>query len=198
MDTTMLHPPSPFSLRPMHLGDLTAVMAIDRLSFPTPTREAMYRYELTANERAHYQVLTTWLDNRRGSGYTENIIGYAGYWLLVDEVHISTIAVHPDWRGRGLGELLFLNILFLACAQGAASATLEVRVNNTTAQALYHKYAFAVVGERPRYYNNGEDALIMTAELAGTSYCHALNQKREALFARLRGRGYQSSVNDNE
>jgi [ribosomal protein S18]-alanine N-acetyltransferase len=190
----MLRPPSPFHLRPMHLGDLTAVMAIDRLSFPIPTREVMYRYELTGNERAHYQVLTIRTSTSQSGGHHETVIGYAGYWLLVDEVHISTIAIHPDWRGRGLGELLFLNILSLACAQAAAMVTLEVRVSNKTAQALYQKYNLEVVGERPRYYNNGEDALIMTAVLADTHYCHSLPARQTALFAYLAAKDYSTTT----
>jgi ribosomal-protein-alanine N-acetyltransferase len=82
---------------------------------------------------------------------------------MVDEAHISTIAVHPRWRGRGLGEMALVAMIDAAILRGAAEVTLEVRVSNEVAQSLYRKYAFAQVGRRKGYYqDNGEDALIMT------------------------------------
>ncbi len=172
----MLIPPAPYNLRPMLLSDVDAVMAIDRQAFLTPTKAAVLRYELSQNELAHYQVLTD----------SEKIVGFAGYWLLADECHISTIAAHPDWRRRGLGELLLLNMLFLANVQAAQLATLEVRESNLAAQALYQKYQFAIVGERRRYYKDtGEDALIMTTGTLDGRYYQFLQQQQTALFIRL-------------
>ena len=82
---------------------------------------------------------------------------------MAEDAHISTIATHPDWRGRGLGELLLVSLLECGEAQGAWQATLEVRASNAIAQALYGKYLFKKVGVRKRYYSdNGEDAIIMT------------------------------------
>ena len=160
----------------MELADLKAVLAIDRLSFPTPTKANVYEYELSHNLLAHYQVLSA----------AEAIVGYAGFWLMGDECHISTIAAHPDWRGRGLGELLLLNMLFMANEQAAQMVTLEVRQSNLTAQALYHKYQFAIVGERRRYYKDtGEDALIMTYEPMNGRYYQFLLQQKDILFVRL-------------
>lgn len=160
----------------MQLADLEAVLAIDRLAFPTPTRASVYQYELSHNQLAHYQIL----------GVADSIIGYAGFWLMADECHISTIATHLDWRGRGLGELLLLNILFMANEQAAQLVTLEVRQSNLTAQALYHKYQFAIVGERRRYYKDtGEDALIMTQGVMNGRYYQFLQQQQTTLFARL-------------
>ena len=118
----MLTPHAPYFLRSMELADLKAVLAIDRLSFPTPTKANVYEYELSHNLLAHYQVLSA----------AEAIVGYAGFWLMGDECHISTIAAHPDWRGRGLGELLLLNMLFMANEQAAQMVTLEVRQSNLT------------------------------------------------------------------
>ena len=95
-----------------------------------------------------------------------NVVGYSGFWFIIDEAHISTIAVHPDWRGRHVGEQLFVSILEQALDLGAVTATLEVRVSNDRAQGLYRKYHFEVVGRRKHYYrDNGEDALLMTTEL---------------------------------
>lgn len=174
----MLCPPAPYQLRSMQLADLTAVYAIDQLSFPTPAKPGTYEYELTqANVPVNYQVLLA----------RESLLGYAGYWLQGgDEAHIMTIATHPHWRGRGLGELLLLNLLYLAGEQAATWATLEVRRSNQVAQALYHKYAFAVEGERPRYYRDThEDALIMTVQLTDAYYAQILAPLHQALWARL-------------
>jgi ribosomal-protein-alanine N-acetyltransferase len=94
-----------------------------------------------------------------------NILGYGGFWLMAGEAHISTIAVRPEWRRRGIGELLLVAMLDWAVELGGDLATLEVRVSNVAAQSLYQKYGFAKVGLRPHYYSDrGEDALIMTTK----------------------------------
>ncbi len=165
-------------------ADIPAVLAVDSLSFPTPTTEQMFINELTDNALAHYQVLA-----RRGEG-EEAIVGFAGFWLIAGEVHISTIAVMPEERGRGRGEWLLLNLLLLACALDPLLVTLEVRRSNTTAQALYAKYRFEEVGLRRRYYRDtGEDALLMTVDLATQpDYCAWLAARRDGLrFAGLEG-----------
>lgn len=132
---------------------------------------------------AHYQVLEHQEDDRS----SPFVIGFAGFWLIADEIHISTIAVHPRWRGRGLGDLLLLNLLFLAYTHPANMVTLEVRRSNTAAQALYRKYQFEHVGERVRYYRDtGEDALIMTVTALNASYYQFLQERQTALFARLK------------
>ena len=84
-------------------------------------------------------------------------------WMILDEGHIATIAVHPDYRGRGIGQHLLVTAIIAAIQKGAQSATLEVRANNLIAQQLYRRFGFVVVGNRPHYYrDNNEDALIMT------------------------------------
>ena len=173
----MLHPPAPFRLRSMTAADLTAVRSIDRRSFPTPARRGLFEYELAQNDIAHYQVLTAGDDG---------VVGFAGCWIIGDEVHVSTIAVDPDWRGKGLGELLLLNLLHLAGRKPVTMVTLEVRTSNQTAQNLYAKYHFEVVGRRRRYYKDtGEDALIMTVQALNASYSCFVQQQAEKLFARL-------------
>lgn len=93
------------------------------------------------------------------------LVGYAGLWLMLDEAHVTTIAVRPTVRGIGLGELLFIGLIDMASALGARFVTLEVRVSNTVAQTLYRKFGFKEEGTRRRYYSdNGEDALIMWSE----------------------------------
>lgn len=174
-----------FYCRPMQLEDMVDVLAIDALSFPTPMKENLLRYELVENELAHYQVLEKELTAE--SAEKKNIIGFAGYWLMGDEVHISTIAVHPEQRGRHLGEFLLLNMLFLAYAHPACLMTLEVRQSNIAAQQLYHKYDFAVVGKRPRYYKDtGEDAVLMTAEPLNGRYHQFLIAQKQTLLKQLK------------
>ena len=173
----MLPLPPPYRLRPMAVADIPAVMAIDRASFPTPAPEQMFINELTDNQLAHYQVLVC--DTAAG----ETMVGFAGFWLIAGEIHISTIAVAPAERGRGRGEWLLLNLLLLACALDPLLMTLEVRHGNTVAQALYAKYRFEEVGLRRRYYRDtGEDALLLTVDLATQpDYCAWLTQQRAAL-----------------
>lgn len=178
----MLQPPFPLHLRPLRLSDLPAVLPIERRSFPTPTTEKSYRYELSENKLAHYQALTI-----RRVGQDETLLGYAGYWLIAGEIHIIIIAVEPQWRGRGLGELLLLNMLHLAHEHAAELVTLEVRESNRVAQDLYKKYAFDIAGRRKRYYRDtGEDALLLTIYLqTDHQYRRFLDHKQKQLYARL-------------
>ncbi len=164
----------------MEVADIPRVMTIERDVFPSPWPAHAYRYELTENALSHCYVL---------EGEKE-LIGYGCMWLIVDEAHISTLAVAPSQRGRGLGELLLLALLDEAIALDAVTATLEVRVSNHTAQALYTKYGFEVVGWRKRYYvDNQEDALIMTVDPLDEAYQEGLVPLRTALFERLGAAG---------
>jgi ribosomal-protein-alanine N-acetyltransferase len=115
------------------------------------------------------------------------IIGFAGMWLAFDEAHITTIGVEPEYRGQGLGELLFLCMIDEAIARGANWLTLEVRVSNLSAQALYRKYGFTVHGTRKRYYSdNNEDALIMWSRALSDPDVRAeFDRRRAALAERL-------------
>jgi ribosomal-protein-alanine N-acetyltransferase len=145
------------AVRPMTLDDLPAVMEIDQLSFALPWPERSFRFELTGNDASYLMVAES------SAGGEELIAGYLGYWLLIDEMHISTLAVHPEMRGRGIGERLLRAGLEQAWIQGAEMSTLEVRPSNEVAIALYRKYGFEVVGRRRAYYqDNNEDAVLMT------------------------------------
>lgn len=94
-----------------------------------------------------------------------NIVGFAGLWILLDEAHITAIAVSEAYRRLGIGEGLLISIVELASRLNANMVTLEVRASNLVAQGLYAKYGFRVVGKRPRYYSdNGEDALLMSTD----------------------------------
>ncbi len=115
------------------------------------------------------------------------IAGYAGLWLMTDEAHVTTIAVDPEYQGHGIGELLLLGLLDRAKQIGARKLTLEVRVTNHVAQALYRKYTFKEMGRRPRYYSdNGEDALVMwTDPIDSETFQRALRANREILARKL-------------
>ena len=113
------------------------------------------------------------------------MLGYVGFRFRGDQAHISTIAVHPDWRGRGLGELLLLTALEKALTQRASSVTLEMRVSNDVARRLYHKYGFQLQGTLTRYYRDGEDAQLMAVEVGNGVYQARLARLRRVLERRL-------------
>jgi ribosomal-protein-alanine N-acetyltransferase len=190
----------PFIVEPMTLADLDQVMAIEQLSFPTPWSRRAYEYEITQNKHSTMLVVRataplghrlSWLLHRLGISRQSSVLGYAGAWLLVDEIHLSTIAVHPQWRERGLAELLLIAVLERGAQMGAQRATLEVRVSNSAAQGLYHKYGFETVGSQKRYYaDNNEDAYIMaTPRFESIEFQAHLRRCRVGLLARLRTRG---------
>jgi ribosomal-protein-alanine N-acetyltransferase len=142
------------SVEPMTLDDIPAVHRIERASFPVPWPDYAFRQEIESNRLAHYLVV-------RAGG---QIVGYAGMWMMVDEAHVTTFAVLPDWRRRGIGGRLMLAMVRLAGELGARVATLEVRLSNVAARELYQRFGFRPVGIRPRYYSdNAEDALIKTS-----------------------------------
>jgi ribosomal-protein-alanine N-acetyltransferase len=146
-------------LRMMTVDDVAAVAAIDRASFPLPWSENSFRSDLTTNPAAHLLVAEQALVAGR------RIAGYAGYWLVVDEAHLSTLAVEPDLRRRGLGEKILREAMRHAARLGAEMMTLEVRMSNEPARRLYAKLGFRVVGRRPHYYkDNLEDAILMTRD----------------------------------
>lgn len=141
-------------LREMRRGDLLDVVAIERLCFGDRWNVQSFVGELE-NPASSYFVL---LEGQR-------VIGYCGYWLILDEAHITTIAVHPTQQRRYLGELLLTHLIAHASQAGAKWLTLEVRVSNKGAQRLYEKYGFTGLGRRRGYYqDDGEDALVMWTE----------------------------------
>jgi ribosomal-protein-alanine N-acetyltransferase len=124
------------------------------------------------------QIMTPWraIGPAQPTSAGPKLGGYAGLWLMVDEAHITTIAVRPHLRGRGLGELIMVALTDLATAAGADRMTLEVRVSNYEAQAVYRRFGFREEGVRRRYYSdNNEDALIMWSEpLSSPSFTERL------------------------
>ena len=148
-------PPVRLTIGPMRVDHLSEVQAIERASFTSPWPPHAYRSELETNRLAHYLVVQV----------QDRVIAYGGIWLMVDEAHVTTFAVHPRWRRRHIGDQLLLALLDIAVARRAHETTLEVRLSNLAARKLYEKFGFRPVGLRPRYYSDdGEDALIMTTE----------------------------------
>ena len=162
-----------YHIRPMQEQDIDPVLSIDRASFTLPWSANAYHYELNENPRSLLWVAET-IDH-------ENfplMVGMIVVWMILDEAHIATIAVLPDFRGKGIGRSLLIIALREAIRQGATHATLEVRANNVSAQNLYHSFQFQTVGQRPQYYrDNNEDALIMTTNYLGRGYLEWLDQE---------------------
>ena len=131
---------------------------------------------------------TFWpLGRRQVSATPPPIIGFCGMWNMFDEAHVTTIGVLPNMRGRGLGELLFIALIDEAIRRNVTWVTLEVRVTNLSAQALYRKYDFTVQGRRPRYYSdNNEDAFIMwSGSLKDPDYLRKIEDHRRHLAHKM-------------
>lgn len=128
------------------------VLTIENKSFPTPWSRQAFEFELLQNEFACYLVLIQ----------DKKVVAYGGVWVVLDEGHITNVAVHPDHRGKRLGRLLMMELMRRASARGAARMTLEVRPSNTVAINLYRSLGFMEKGVRKKYYSdNNEDAIIM-------------------------------------
>lgn len=131
---------------------IDSVITIDTLCFPIPWSRESFQKEIDNNKFARYIVAKK----------NNIIIGYAGMWLILDEGHITNIAVHPEYRGIGAGNLLLEGLVEICKSESINSLTLEVRKSNIVAQNLYKKYGFVEEGLRKEYYgDNKEDAIIM-------------------------------------
>lgn len=162
-------------IRKMQTADLPRVVEIEKQCFGERWTINAFANEL-ANTASSYFVGVA----------GETIIGYAGYWLILEEGHITTIGVEPRYQRRGYGEMLLLHLVDHAARAGAKWLTLEVRASNVGAQKLYEKYGFTSLGKRKAYYqDNNEDALIMWTENIGQiHYQERLADLREALANR--------------
>lgn len=146
------------SIRRMEEEDVPAAAEIDRLSFSLPWSEHAFRHEIAANKNGR-----AWVAEKETAPGEKTVIGVVVIWLVLDEAHIGTIAVHPDHRHEGVGKTILLQALKAAADEGASLVYLEVRRSNLPAIQLYREIGFQIVGERKKYYqDNGEDALLMT------------------------------------
>ncbi|MBK8190330.1 MAG: ribosomal protein S18-alanine N-acetyltransferase [Vampirovibrionales bacterium] len=179
--------PSQLEIRRMRAADVGGVMAIESVSFGTHHwSEDSFLAELN-NPMGRYFTLALRSPERGGPSEQPygHVAGYGGYWLILDEAHITTLAVHPEYRGHSLGEALLLQLLDCCLGQTVHWVTLEVRVSNEAAQNLYYKYGFEVSGRRRRYYqDNEEDALIMTTPDIATEAFRTLFRTRKAAYVK--------------
>ncbi len=203
-----------YLLAPMHADDIPEIVEIERESFAVLWPAGAYRQEIKSNRMAQYVVLRyrpapgeivpplpvrpeqrpfplsllPWLRPavREPDPTGPSVVGYAGVWLMVDEAHITTVAVRRAFRGHGLGKILMLAMMDLARDLGAHKVTLEVRKSNAIAIKMYEELGFRQNGVRRRYYtDNGEDALIMWSEELST---HGTRQRLDEIERALRAR----------
>jgi len=162
----------PIRIERMQLGDVETVAELDKKCFPSPWSASAYANEVH-NSSAFYIVARV----------NQRIVGYGGTWLIMDEAHITTLGVDPEYRGRKIGERILVNLLDEAIHRGARRATLEVRESNEIAQNLYKKYGFHVAAIRKGYYtNNYEDAIVMWVDdMWDAGFLKTLRMRKEEL-----------------
>jgi [ribosomal protein S18]-alanine N-acetyltransferase len=163
----------PLDIAPMELEDVDAVLRVEARCFSTTWPRNAFHNELTENKLAHYFV-------GRANG---ELIAYGGLWVILEDAHITTIAVEPSHQGVGYGERMLVKLLDEAIERAASWVTLEVRESNVAAQRLYKKYGFSVVSTRRGYYSdNDENALVMWAgSLKSPVYRNRLAQLKAGL-----------------
>ncbi|MDQ2663168.1 MAG: ribosomal protein S18-alanine N-acetyltransferase [Candidatus Eremiobacteraeota bacterium] len=167
--------PPQLDIASMDETDIREVVRIEAQSFSTTWPADAFVRELHENKLAHYFI----------GRFEDRAVAYGGLWVILEDSHVTTIAVDPGFRGRKFGEVMLLKLLDEAIERGASWITLEVRETNVVAQNLYRKYGFTVVSTRKGYYSdNDENALVMWAgNLKSALYANRLTALRSALFA---------------
>jgi ribosomal-protein-alanine N-acetyltransferase len=155
------------TIEPMRRKHLSSILAIERVSYPRPWTEGVFHSEIDHNRSGHRYYIVA----KRG----RDVIGYGGLMFAVDEAHVTNIAVHPHHRRDHIGTRLLAELAYEAIRRRCTALTLEVRVSNTGAQALYRDFGFVPAGVRERYYENTEDAMVM--------WCHDIGD--DAYLERL-------------
>ncbi len=165
--------PRTLEIEPMSLEHIPEVLRIENLCFTTVWPRNAFLNEITDNKLAHYFV-------GRADG---KLIAYGGLWVILEDAHITTVAVEPAHQRHGHGERMLIRLLEESIDRGASWITLEVRESNVAAQRLYKKYGFSVVNTRRGYYSdNDENALVMWAgNLKGTIYRNRLDTLKASL-----------------
>jgi ribosomal-protein-alanine N-acetyltransferase len=162
------------TIEPMRRRHVGQVLAIERASYPKPWTTTVFHDELDQVAAGHRHYLVA----KRG----RSVVGYAGLMFVVDEAHVTNVAVHPDDRRSGIATHLLLALARTAIDRGCVAWTLEVRASSTGAQALYRSFGFAPAGVRARYYENTEDAIVMWChDIQDAEYAERLAQLEEAL-----------------
>lgn len=175
MTTPAPAPVPALTVSPLRRRHLRAVLRIENEVYPTPWTMGLYLAELASPTGRTYKVA-------RSGG---RVVGYGGIMYVVDEAHVTTLAVHPDHQGRRIGARLLAALVRAALEEGMTSLTLEVRASNRPAQALYRRFGLAPAGIRRGYYRgSGEDAVVMWAEdIDSEAYGRRLDAIEEALAA---------------
>ena len=146
---------SAFKIRQMEIQDIPGVLIIERVSFPSPWSENIFREEI---QSLLCRCLVATIN--------DHVVGYIDFSVVWDEIHLRNIAVHPACRKNGIASMLLTHMMVTTSNKGAQWATLEVRRSNVGAIKLYEKFGFVLTGIRPLYYRDTrEDALIMWADL---------------------------------
>jgi len=157
-----MEPRGQFEIRRMMRTDLEEVLAIEKISFPAPWSRGLFEQEF---QFPHAHLLAA-----AEPAFPERVRGYLCFWLVAEETHILNLAVHPEWRCRGVGGGLLGYVVDYSRAKGAEEVYLEVRRSNYRAISLYRRFHFQPRGVRPRYYQDtGEDAIIMGLRLTDAS-----------------------------
>ncbi len=164
-------------IAPMRNKDLRGVLRIEESVFPQPWSHRLFVEELAQRKTRAYRA--AWIGS--------TIVGFSGQMFLDDEAHVNNIAVDPTWQGRGLGAAIFSDLVRVALARGTRHLTLEVRMGNEPALALYRRFGLAPVGVRRNYYpETGEDALVMWArDVDSATYAERLAAIEASYSARL-------------
>lgn len=170
---------------------LEAIAELDQQCFGGLWTAAGYQRELD-NPHSMLLVLTISPPEYGTSSSGVLVVAIAGFWSILEEAHITLLGVHPNWRGKGLGQLMLLGILNLARQRGLERATLEVRASNQTALSLYQKLGFQPVGQRKQYYpDNGEDGLILWCNhLDSPTYAQLLDHCWQETYKRGQSEGW--------
>ncbi len=169
-------------IRRMRAQDVPEVMKIESVSFGRHHWSEDSFFNEMNNHMGRYYVLVH-------KGNEQQLSGYCGFWQVIDEAHVTTVAIQPQLRGNSLGELLLVHMLDRCMGSSIQWVTLEVRVTNYNAQNLYYKYGFELAGRRAKYYqDNQEDALVMTTpSLMTDSYRTIFNRNKTELKQKLGG-----------
>jgi [ribosomal protein S18]-alanine N-acetyltransferase len=155
-------------IAPLTIDRLNSILELDRLCFGELWTLDAYQREI-ASPNSYLAVLSV-RENDRGSiepealkpNFLEKTIGLGCFWTILEEAHITILAIHPNYQNCGLGQLMLCHILQVACDRGLERATLEVRDSNQAALHLYQKFGFQIAGRRKKYYQKtGEDALVL-------------------------------------
>jgi ribosomal-protein-alanine N-acetyltransferase len=154
-----------FVVRRMQLGDLEAVMALERIAFKHPWSTELFRRELM-HDWSTILLAVPSSEPSEEPKLNLPVLGFVIFWLVHDEVHVLNLAAHPSIRRSGIGRRLMWEVLEQGRHHGATLATLEVRRSNVAAMSLYKGLGFRAIGVRPNYYvDEGEDAVVMTLDL---------------------------------